>query len=351
MRTHFVPSILAVITVVNIPFSSSSNTAPKYAPIPAEALSPPISNTTSYRVEHFGSSAYMVTDGIYQALFFVACESVIVVDAPPTIGHKLLTAIRTVSNLPVSHFVYSHSHADHVGAAYLLDGDNITFVANEETEKALAQTNDPNRPLPNITFSEDLNLTVCNQTLNLSYKGPNHEPGNIFIYAPVPKVLMLVDVVFPGWAPFDRLAESQNIPGWIQAHDLILEYRFDYYVGGHLNRVGTRQDVINQRDYITQLFDTCAEGIRLSAAPPNASNPLSVQETLSAVQEANPGNSWALFQVYLQNVVGSWCANKTTETWLGRLAGVDVFSLSNAVTMVTSLRIDYGVLGPFGVIN
>jgi hypothetical protein len=37
--------------------------------------------------------------------------------------------------------------------------------------------------------------------------GTNHLPGNIFIYAATKqRVLMLVDIVFPGWVPFPYLA-------------------------------------------------------------------------------------------------------------------------------------------------
>ncbi|KAL8948321.1 MAG: hypothetical protein Q9222_005482 [Ikaeria aurantiellina] len=348
MLSILISGLLALATCVNAQNTSTIPTfAPVYAPIPSAAAGPPVSNITGYRVENFGQGAYMVTDGIYQAIFFVSCESVLVVDAPPTIGHKLLSAIHTVTDLPISHVIYSHAHADHIGAAYLLNGENVTFIAHQETETELL--NDPTRPRPNIIFSDNLNLTVCNQTLELSYKGPNHEPGNIFIYAPLHKILMLVDVVFPGWVPFDALAESQNIPDWINAHNQLLEYDFEHYIGGHLNRAGTRQDVVIQQEYITQLFDNCAEAIRLSAAPPNATNPLSVQTSLAAVQAANPGNSWALFRTYEHDVLAGWCGNKTTAAWLGRLAGADVYTQDNAITMINSLRIDFGVLGPFGV--
>ena len=349
MRSSFVPFILSLAALATAATSSPAASAPTYAPIPSAAVGPPVSNTTGYRVEAFGQGAYMVTDGLYQSIFLVAYDCVIVVDAPPTIGHNLIHAINTVTNLPISHVVYSHAHADHIGAAYLLNGPNVTFIAHEETLTELARVHDNNRPAPNLTFSEELDLQIGNQTLKLSYKGPNHEPGNIFIFAPIQKVLMLVDIVFPGWVPFDNLGASQNIPGFIKAHDQILQYDFDYFVGGHLDRSGTRQDVLNQQEYVTQLYDNCAEGIRLSAAPPNASNPLSVQTALAAVEAADPGNTWALFDVYLHDLVGNWCANKTNAPWLGRLAGVDVYGQSNAFTMVESLRIDFGVLGPFGV--
>ena len=308
-----------------------------------------MSHVTGFRVEAFGEGAYLMTDGLYQSLFLVTCDGVVVVDAPPTIGHNLLTGIRTVTDLPISHVVYSHAHADHIGAAYLLGGEDVTFIAHELTAMELAQVNDPNRPMPNITFSQELEVTACNQTLQLSYKGPNHEPGNIFIYAPVQKVLMLVDIVYPGWVPFDQLGESQNIPGFIKAHTQILDYDFDHYLGGHLDRAGTRQDVLTQKDYVSDLQNNCAEAILLSGAPPNASNPLSVQAVLPPVEAANPGNGWAVFAYYIDDLLTSWCANKTNEKWLGVLGGADVYGLSNAKTMIESVRIDFGILGPYGV--
>jgi glyoxylase-like metal-dependent hydrolase (beta-lactamase superfamily II) len=293
----------------------------------------------------------MVTDGSYQAMFLVACHSVILVDAPPTLGHNILKAIRTVTTLPVSHVVYSYAHADHIGAAYLLKGQGVSFIAHEETAKELAQVNDANRPAPAFTFSAEHDLKVCNQTLHFSYKGPNHEPGNIFIYAPMQKVIMLVDIIYPGWVPFNALGESQNIPGYIKAHEQVLSYDFDYLVAGHLNRIGSREDVLVQKGYMTDLFDNCLEAIRLSGAPPNASDPLSIQTALPPVEAANSGNSRALFDAYIDDQIALWCADKTTGKWLGRLAGADVYGQSNAVAMIESMRIDWGYLGPFGVVN
>jgi glyoxylase-like metal-dependent hydrolase (beta-lactamase superfamily II) len=75
--------------------------------------------------------------------------------------------------------------------------------------------------------------------MDLAYHGPNHSPGNIFTYLPTQRVLMLVDVVFPGWVPFAYLAESQNIPGWLEAPAQALSYPFHTLIGGHLTRLGT----------------------------------------------------------------------------------------------------------------
>ena len=347
---HFIDiSILTCTSLAITAVFSSPNSIPTYAPIPPTGFGPPVSNFTGVRVQAFGGGAYLLTDGLYQSLFLVAGESVIVVDAPPTLGHNMLKGIRAVTDLPVSHVIYSHSHADHIGAAYLLGNANVTFIAHEKTAEELSEVKDTTRPAPSITFSNDLDINVGNQSLKLSYNGPNHEPGNIFVYAPSQKVLMVVDIVFPGWVPYHNLGESQNIPGYVKAHDQMLEYDFDHFLGGHLDRSGTRDDVLTAREYITDLYNNAVEAILMSAQPPSGSNPLSLQTALTAVEAANPGNSWAQFDFYIDDLMADWCANKTNEKWLGRLAGADVYGQANSATMLNSVRIDWGILGPTGV--
>lgn len=180
----------------------------------------------------------MVTDGLYQAMFLVACESVVVVDAPPSIGENMVRAIRSVTEKPISHVVYSHSHADHIGGVFTYGSpSDREYIAHRLTAELLSYAPDyDHRPAPTITFDDSYTLNVCNQTLQLDYRGPAHEPGNIFIYAPKQKVIMLVDIVYPGWTPFFSLGEVQNIPSYIRAHDQLLTYGFEHYIGGHLNR-------------------------------------------------------------------------------------------------------------------
>ena len=114
-------------------------------------------------------------------------------------------------------------------------------------------------PIPTITFAKNYTLEIGNETLKLDYYGNNHFPGNIFIYAPKQKVLMLVDVIFPGWVPFPYLALAKDTAGFIKAHDIALNnYDFDTLVGGHLTRLGTRNDVIVQRIFIRLGKGSCS---------------------------------------------------------------------------------------------
>ncbi|KUJ17690.1 uncharacterized protein LY89DRAFT_684661 [Mollisia scopiformis] len=206
-------------------------------------------------------------------------------------------------------------------------------------------TPDPNRPLPTETFLHNRTLHVGNQTLELAYLGEAHMAGNIFIYARVQKVLVLIDVVFPGWLPFASLGEAKNIPAYYQAHDQILQYDFDHYIGGHVGRAGNRTDVLIQQEYILDLMHNCEQTLNESATN---NSMIGAAALLGPVSTKNPGNKWAAFKVYL-DVLGQYCANITNEKWLGRLGAADVFEYENAGAVFESLRIDYGILGPFGI--
>ncbi|KAG7284510.1 hypothetical protein NEMBOFW57_010885 [Staphylotrichum longicolle] len=327
---------------------AQSISASTYAPIPTIAVGPPVNNATGWRVESFGHGAYMVTDNQYNGIFLVSDKGVIVVDAPPTLGHRLLHAIGNTTRTPITHLVYSHAHADHIGAASLIGASpqpKVTRIAHRLTKEILADLKDPGRPLPDVIFDDTYTLRVGNQTLQLSYKGLNHQPGNIFIYAPLQRVLMVVDIIFPGWAPFAYINQAEFVPGVLAAHDEILAFPFRHFVGGHLTRSGDRADVVRGKAYLDDLKANCADAIALSARDGNS---LSAGPVLAAVDRADPGNAWAAFKTYL-DLVTTYCANVTTEKWLGKLGAVDVWAFENAYAMVESLRIEWNVLGPFGV--
>jgi glyoxylase-like metal-dependent hydrolase (beta-lactamase superfamily II) len=264
-----------------------------------------------------------------------------------TIGRNLLNAIGNTTEYPITHEVYSHAHADHIGASFLY-GD-VKRIAHRETKEILELTNDlKRRPLPDVVFDDKYELKAGNQTLQLAYRGVDHEAGNIYVFAPVQRVLMKVDIVFPGWVPFAYLAESERIPGFIKAHDFILDYEFDYFVGGHLTRAGNRTDVELQREYVLDLQKAVDEAIDLSAKPPSDENPISFQRIFKDSSDANPDNVWALFETYLE-ALARFAESRVIDKWLGVLGGADVYTFENCYQMLWSERVDGGRLGPLDV--
>src|SRR5918997_2845253 len=142
----------------------------KYMDVPAAAKGPALDPAKGYRLQDLKGGLYMVTDNVYQSMFLVYDGGVVVIDAPPAYAAHIPRAIAEVSDKPVTHVVYSHSHSDHIGGAKSLGGRPV-IVAHEETLRLLKRAADPNRPPPTVTFDDKHTLRVGDKVLELSYNG------------------------------------------------------------------------------------------------------------------------------------------------------------------------------------
>jgi glyoxylase-like metal-dependent hydrolase (beta-lactamase superfamily II) len=303
--------------------------------IPEPGIGPAIPEK-GYLVEEILDNLYWVTDGSYNTMFLVTDEGVVAVDAPPSIGQNYLKAIAEVTDKPITHVIYSHAHLDHIGAAGMFP-KNATYIAHEDTglelqrAMSLASNTSAIPPVPTVTFPNNYTLQVGNQTLDLDHYGENHMTGNLFIYAPNQKTLMLIDVVFPGWVPFAYLAIAQDVAGYIKAHDTILSnYDFDTFIGGHLTRLGTRDDVVTQQEFISDLEN--------AAAKANSE----VQFGDIAAQVGSTNDTWLLFSKYI-DAVDQNCVQSMLPKWESRLAGAEAFMPTHCFAMTESGRVDPSV--------
>lgn len=323
----------AMVAAPSAALASEDGCANDPVPLPPTAFGPPIPDK-GYLVEEIARGLYWVTEGSYIALFMETRHGVIVMDAPPTLAAALPAAIAEVTSKSVTHFIYSHTHGDHVGVAGVLFPD-AHFIAHRDAAATLKRRNDPaRRPVPKQSFKKRLRLNIGGQSLELMYPGPNHEPGNIFIWAPHQKTLMWVDAVFPGWVPFKSLALAQDVPGFIAAHDAALALPFETFVGGHLTRLGTRDDVAIARQYVEDVRAASFEALATTDF-------FAVFGDIGFLDPADPSflNQWELFEVYLNRVTEAAEAMVLDE-WSGKLGGAEVFTASHCFSMIESIRID-----------
>jgi glyoxylase-like metal-dependent hydrolase (beta-lactamase superfamily II) len=285
---------------------------------------------------------YYATEGWYFMLVVVHDDGVVVVDAPPTMGQQFMgenlpNAIREISDKPVTHLIYSHHHLDHIGAANRIPGP-VTIIAQEHCADYVRSANDALRPAPTETFKDGYTLKVGGQVLQLDYHGAIHTPGNLFIYAPNQKVLMNVDVIFPGWVPFSSLAMASDLRGFLRGHDVALGYDFDTFVPGHLTRLGTRADVEMQKAYFQDLVDAAMKHLDRTQPGRNAFDS-EIQFMGVAKEVGGFENPWLIFDTYL-NQVTDRVVEEVLPKWTGKLGAVDVFTRSHAWEVVERLRID-----------
>src|SRR3982074_3820939 len=69
---------------------------PDYAPVPKSALGPAL-NAQGYYVGRVEKNLYWVTDATYQCAFLTTKDGVVLLDAPPTIGHNIQRAVDEIA--------------------------------------------------------------------------------------------------------------------------------------------------------------------------------------------------------------------------------------------------------------
>jgi glyoxylase-like metal-dependent hydrolase (beta-lactamase superfamily II) len=277
-----------------------------------------------YSVQEIRDGLYGVTDGAYNTMFLVTSEGVIAVDALPTLGPRQLVAIREVTDKPLRYLIYSHEHIDHIGAASLFP-QSVKIIAQEQTAAILKRRNDPRRPVPAITFRDRYTLKLGGQTLELIYPGPNHQTGNIIIWAPRQKTLMLVDVVYPGYMPYKNLGIVEDVPGYIAIHRAVLGYDFDTFVGGHVGRLGHRADVEASLEFVNQLYSVAGRILNKTPFP------------VFIVAHPTP-DKWDLHNEYEKALVDQ-CAAELGPAWEKRLVDTPTYLKDNCWAMIEAITV------------
>jgi glyoxylase-like metal-dependent hydrolase (beta-lactamase superfamily II) len=189
--------------------------------------------------------------------------------------------------------------------------------------------NDPTRPAPEITFRDTYTLSVAGERVELAFHGPNHSPDNIFIHFPDHDTLMLIDIVNAGWVPIYNLNLTEDVPGYIDAPKHALAYPWQHYIGGHLGRLGARDDITLHQQYVADIVENAQDAL-------GAVDPTPYFAKYGA-------NVWAAVGGYLDEVTAH-AAHPVIAKYTGVLAAADVeaFTYSTTFTILQSMRLDLG---------
>jgi glyoxylase-like metal-dependent hydrolase (beta-lactamase superfamily II) len=291
----------------------------------------PAVNEHGYYVGQVEGNLYRVTDGTYQSAFLTTCDGVVLFDAPPSIGHNIQRAVDQVAaasgvSNKVTHLIHSHHHADHIGASSLFDRYTVR-IGHEETRKLLLRDDDPARPAPEETFQDRCTLVIGGERIELAWHGSNHSPDNIFIHLPDHATLMLVDIANPGWAAVCQSNVADDVPGYIEAAATALTYPWKHFIGGHMARIGTRDDLATHRRYLADIADSARRTL----------------DTLDCAQflAQHGENTWKAMKAYL-DAAAAVAAAPVIEQYRDVLAAADVFTPDTTCRVMESIRLDLG---------
>ena len=219
--------------------------------------------------------AFIQPNGATNAGFIVGEEGIIVIDSlmTPSLATRLLSEIRSISRAPIRYLVDTHYHGDHVfGNQYFVPAP---IIGHENCRKELIEKFDANmnrytsgRPelipelsqirmtLPDVTFSDRMDLRLGDREINMIYLGRAHSAGDILLHLPQDGVLYAGDIAFHRVLP---AFPDGHITKWLDVMDKTREIDFETIVPGH-GPVGSKKDFDEARELMAHLHGEIRKG-------------------------------------------------------------------------------------------
>lgn len=197
---------------------------------------------------------YRFQNNFHVNVFVITDDSVIVtdpIDANAT--DWLVSEIRKMTEKPISHLIYSHSHGDHASGG----------LAYGEVPNVIMQSNAPDDVdgvEATIRFKESMQFSQGGKTIELTYLGPGHGTDMLAMVIRPENVGFVVDVA-SSKRLFYRDFPNANIDDWINQVKTVQSLIFDVLVGGH-GPVGVKADIDDALAYLQELRNAVLKGLK-----------------------------------------------------------------------------------------
>lgn len=196
---------------------------------------------------------YRFQNNFHFGLVVVTDDGVVVVD-PINAGAAgwLKDNLASVTDKPVTHLIYSHSHGDHAsGGGVFADGTEVIAHANApETIDGVT---------PTQRFDDQMFMDIGGKSFELTWLGEGHGTDLIGVVVRPENVAFIVDAAAPKRLPFRDMPNS-DIDGWIDQVRAVEAMDFEIFAPGHGN-VGVRADATDVRIYMELLRDQVLAGL------------------------------------------------------------------------------------------
>jgi len=148
--------------------------------------------------------------------------------------HKILAAVKKISDKPVRFLLNTHWHFDHTGGNENMGKAGVTVIAHDNVRKTMSvpqmlkafNMNVPASPkgaLPVITFNDTATFHLNGETIHIRHLPPAHTDGDSFVHFKNADVIHTGDTYFNGLYPFIDVEHGGSIDGMIAAAGVILD--------------------------------------------------------------------------------------------------------------------------------
>lgn len=198
----------------------------------------------------------------YFTMFVVSNDGVLVADpVNPDLAKAMLQEIRSITTKPIRYLVYSHNHWDHISGGQVFKDAGAIVVSHVKTKNSILAN--PHVVMPDQVWAGNrFDISIGDKTIQLHYFGASHGDGMTVMTLPAEQVLFTADLVVPKRVAFMFMPDfsPQN---WIRTLKEIEALQFETALFAHDHPVGTRQDVVAQREFLEEL--TAAVGKALQS--------------------------------------------------------------------------------------
>jgi glyoxylase-like metal-dependent hydrolase (beta-lactamase superfamily II) len=231
------------------------------AVLAAAAAAPADAQAPLFETKKITDGVYLYRYGGHQAIFIVTPDGVIATDPiaylRPQAATTYIAEIRKVTQAPIKYVIYSHHHYDHIAGGRPFKDAGAIFVAHRNAKDHLVRLANPDVVIPDEVVDGSRIITLGGVRVELHYTGRNHSDNSLVVLIPKDRLLFTVDFI-PIESVLFRDVPDGFLPDYFDSIDRVLEMDWDRMIPGHPyagGRPGTKDDVRNLRQYMTDLSD------------------------------------------------------------------------------------------------
>lgn len=222
---------------------------------------------------------YRFQNQFHFSLVTVTNDGVVVVDPiNAEAAGWLKENLSQITDQPITHLIYSHSHGDHASGGAALGA--TTVIAQENAPDAI----DGVKPTHRVGAEET--MEIGGKTFELSWLGEGHGDDMLAVIVRPENVGFITDVASPKRLPFKTMPSS-SVDAWIDQIKKVNSLDFDIFAPAHGN-VGVKADTQDVLVYMETLRAEVLAGLK---------NGMSVEDLQTSVT-LNEYKDWGNFETH-----------------------------------------------------
>ena len=220
------------------------------------------------KVDTLTSEVYMLTgQGGNIGLYVNATNSFMIDDQFARLSPKIKLAVSSITDKPLKYLINTHMHGDHTGGNAEFNSESTILIAQNNVrtslEKKLEEKPELGKDiLPEITFSEELQLFENDETIMAFHVHNAHTDSDAMIYFIKNNVLHMGDTYFSERYPYMDLKNGGSVEGYISAIAKAIMVIDDntIIIPGH-GRPSNKQKLIDYLDMLETIKENILKAI------------------------------------------------------------------------------------------